>query len=208
MVHLFQRLQKHVPQRPLLVVMMAFGVWGTLKSYEWFHSSLPVQQRVEQIRNTAEGEYSVVTTLTFDASGDEFDPLAMRITLEGRVLFESFENQKAGVPVVVSPVPGLKTGINELLVEVGSGTASVESVGDDPFADSGFGESSVPAVKAPTLPVARAIRIQVLLGDQVVADQTLWSEPGEPVVGLIILDIPRNLSLPAGSPAHDQGHDH
>jgi len=46
------------------------------------------------------------------------------------------------------------------------------------------------------------------LGDQVVADQTLWSEPGEPVVGLIILDIPRNLSLPAGSPALDQGHDH
>ena len=208
MVHLFQSLQKHVPKRPLLVVVMALGVWGTLKSYEGFHASLPARQRVENIRNAAEGDYSVATTLTFDARGDDFDPLALRITLEGQVLFESDQIQKAGVPVVVSPVSGMKTGINELLVEVGSGTTSMETGGDDPFADADFGESSLPETEEPALPVARAIRVQVLLGNQLVADQTLWSEPGEPVVGLIILDIPENVPHSLESGGNHQGHEH
>ena len=117
------------PRRPLLVLVMAAAIWGSLTSFQKFRASLPKPEAVENQREDAQAEYAIAITLTFDAQGDAFSPLALRITLDGveKPLFESNTTVAAGVPVLISPVAGIKVGVNELLIEVGSGTNSTEA---------------------------------------------------------------------------------
>lgn len=177
-----------LPKRPLLVLVMAVLVWGSLASFLKFRASLPTPEIVENVRVDAQSVYSISITLTFDAQGDAFSPLALRVSLDGveEPLYESNTTIAAGVPILISPVAGIKVGVNELLVEVGSG--------------SGFAAASQQQT-------ANAIRVQVLANEEVIIEQTLWSEPGNTINGLIVLDVPENAAASA-SPTEHEGHQH
>lgn len=177
-----------LPRRPLLVLVMATAVWGSLTSFESFRASLPKPEAVENVRADAHSEYAITITLTFDAQGDAFSPLALRVSLDGvdEPLFESNTRVRAGVPVLISPVAGIKVGVNELLIEVGSGTDSTE---------------------ASLQQIAHAIRVQVRVNEEVIVERTLWSEPGNTISGLIVLDVPENTAASAPVAEHE-GHQH
>ena len=186
------------PKRPLLVLVMATVVWGSLLLFHKFRASLPTPEAVANVRADAQSEYAIAITLTFDAQGDAFSPLALRVSLDGvhEPLFESNLTVRAGVPVLIAPVAGIKVGVNELLVEVGSGTDfSNESAND--FGGGGGGADAGDATEASLHQVTHAIRVQVMANEDEVVDQTLWSEPGDTVSGLIVIDVPENTSARA-----------
>ena len=176
------------PRRPLLVIVMAAAIWGSLTSFQNFRASLPKPEAIDNKRDDAQAEYSIVITLTFDAEGDAFSPMAMRVSLDGvtEPIFESDTTLPAGVPVLISPVAGIKVGVNELLIEVGSGTDSTEATQQH---------------------VAHAIRVQVMADAIVIAERTLWSEPGNAISGLIVIDVPENRAANAAA-MEDEEHQH
>jgi len=191
------------PRRPLLVLLMATAVWGSLTLFQKFQASLPKPEAVENVRAAAQSVYEIEITLTFDAHGDAFSPLALRVSLDGvdEPLFESNTVVRAGVPVLISPVVGIKVGVNELLIEVGSGAV-------DGAAFAVLGGTDEPAARdAPLHQIARAIRVQVMANEEVIVDQTLWSEPGNTISGLIVIDVPENTAASV-TPAEHEGHEH
>jgi len=177
-----------LPRRPLLVLVMATAVWGSLTAFENFRASLPKPEAVENVRADAQSVYAITITLSFDAQGDAFSPLALRVSLDGvdEPLFESNTTVRAGVPVLISPVAGIKVGVNELLIEVGSGTDSTEATPQQ---------------------IANAIRVQIMANAEVIAERTLWSEPGNTISGLVVIDVPANTAANA-APAEHEGHEH
>jgi hypothetical protein len=177
-----------LPRRPLLVLVMVAAVWGSLTSFQKFRASLPKPEPVENVRAAAQSVYAIAITLTFDAQGDAFSPLALRVSLDGveEPLFESNTTVQAGVPVLVSPVEGIKVGVNELLIEVGSGKDSTA---------------------ASLQQISHAIRVQVRANEEVIVERTLWSEPGNTISGLIVIDVPENTAASA-TPAEHEGHQH
>ena len=174
------------PKRPLFVLVMATVVWGSLTLFQNFRASLPTPAAVENVRDDAQSVYAIAITLTFDAQGDAFSPLALRVALDGVVapLFESNTTVPAGVPILISPVAGIKVGVNELLIEVGSGANSTE---------------------ASPHQMAHAIRVQVLANEEVIVERTFWSEPGDVISGLIVIDVPENGAAGA-TPTEHEGH--
>jgi hypothetical protein len=176
------------PRRPLLVLVMATAIWGSLTSFQNFRASLPKPEVVENRRADAQAEYAIAVTLTFDAQGDAFSPLALRVSLDGveEPVFESNTTVQAGVPVLISRVAGIKVGVNELLIEVGSGTDSTEATPQQ---------------------IANAIRVQVMANAVVIAERTLWSEPGNTISGLVVIDVPANTAANA-APVEHEGHEH
>ncbi|MBT3890115.1 MAG: hypothetical protein HON92_04085 [Planctomycetaceae bacterium] len=193
------------PKRPLLVLVMATIAWGSLTLFQKFRASLPTPKAVENVRADAQSEYAIAITLTFDAQGDAFNPLALRVSLDGvaEPLFESKTTVRAGVAVLISPVAGIKVGVNELLIEVGSGTdSSVDST--NAF---GSGSADREITEAAVQQVAHAIRVQVLANEEVIVDQTLWSEPDDAVSGLILIDVPEN-SDARSTPVEHAGPQH
>jgi hypothetical protein len=183
------------PKRPLLVLVMATVVWGSLMLFHKFRASLPTSDAVANVRADAQSEYAIAITLTFDAQGDAFSPLALRVSLDGvhEPLFESNLTVRAGVPVLIAPVAGIKVGVNELLVEVGSGT----DFSDESANTFGSGVDDGEATEASLHQAAHAIRVQVMANEDEIVDQTLWSEPGDTVSGLIVIDVPENTSARA-----------
>jgi len=175
------------PRRPLLVLVMAAAIWGSLTLFQNFRASLPKPEAIENLRDDAQAEYSIAITLTFDAQGDAFSPTALRVSLDGVTdpVFESDTTVQAGVPVLISPVAGIKVGVNELLIEVGSGTDSTEATQQH---------------------LAHAIRVQVMADEVVIAERTLWSEPGNTISGLVVIDVPENSA--AKTAVEDEGHQH
>ncbi|MBT4012187.1 MAG: hypothetical protein HN617_16385 [Planctomycetaceae bacterium] len=184
---------------------MATIAWGSLTLFQKFRASLPTPKAVENVRADAQSEYAIAITLTFDAQGDAFNPLALRVSLDGvaEPLFESKTTVRAGVAVLISPVAGIKVGVNELLIEVGSGTdSSVDST--NAF---GSGSADREITEAAVQQVAHAIRVQVLANEEVIVDQTLWSEPDDAVSGLILIDVPEN-SDARSTPVEHAGPQH
>ena len=103
---------------------------------------------------------------------------------------------KAGTPVKIHPVPDLKVGINEFFIQVGTAeTPAVPELDgevDDPFAAAGFGDATEDAgdfnntdqgnslQQNEVVGVAKAVRVRIFDGDEVLVEKTVWSEPGRP----------------------------
>ena len=147
--------------RPLLVLIIAVVVLGSVQSLMWFQRSIPRRQAEDILTVVAEGAFQVRVTLTFDAVGDAFAPESLVIQHEGQELYRSEERIPAGQEVVLEDVEGIKLGENRFyLAAVGS--------------------------EQPTQP--RAVRFQVLRDGQVIGQQIFWGEPGEPVEGELVVD--------------------
>ena len=213
-----------VPIRPILAITISLVVCGLVGGYQIFVNTLPKRDVSEFVTLAARGDYTVEVTLSFEARGDAFDPTALLVRLDGKDLLEKTTPLPAGVPVRIHPVKDLIVGLNELFIQVGTGDSSTSSEVDaqDPFAAAGFeNDSPVPADSAQSFGigeasernrqkqgVAKAIRVRILDGLSVLVEKTLWSEPGETISSVIVLDIPETNDSVSTDPGEQDDHDH
>jgi hypothetical protein len=180
--------------RPFFALIVVLTTLGSVALYCYFVETLPARPSSEDVLLVAEGKFNVEITLTFDANADTafvIDPTSVLVSLEGRNLINSSEAFTAGRPVIAEDVAAVKVGPNEFWVEVHAGDAADE--GRDSFSiglDETAGEEKVA--------VARAVRVRILRDGIPIAEQTLWSEPGEPVEGKVSVVVPAD-----EIPSHD-----
>lgn len=153
-------------KRPLLALAIVLGILGTVWSYERFQASVqqPVSAPAERL---AADPYRLDITLTFPAAADAFalsDPYSLLLSFRGKTLLKETEPIESGRPLLVKQIPGVVEGRNEFYLEV----TPAES--DEPR--------------------EHAVRLRILRDNEVIAEQTLWSPPGEPVRGLTTLVVP------------------
>ena len=134
--------------------------------YLRFAESLRVKPVEAASQAQAAGTYSAQITLTFDAVADEFslEPTSLLFRQQSQDLLKRTDLVLAGEPIVIESLPGVVEGPNEFYFEC------------------------VPRNDGKA--VARAVRVQLLHDGQVVADKTLWAEPGQVPRGQITLDVP------------------
>jgi hypothetical protein len=153
-------------KRPLLALAIVLGILGTVWAYERFQASVkqPVSAPAEHLAAAA---YALDITLTFPAAADAFalnEPYSLLLTFRGETLLKETEPIDPGRPLQVKKIPNVVEGRNEFYLEV------TPAENDEPR--------------------DHAVRLRILRDDVVVAEQTLWSPPGEPVQGLMTLTVP------------------
>lgn len=180
--------------RPLLAIIIALGILASVAAYEWFVRTLPPIEVVDLSLEQAKGDFVVDVTLTFHAVKSDFalDDTTLLIKFEGKDIFRAEETIHAGTPLKID-VPDIKVGKNEFFLEVN--TPAIESA---PSEDNGFSLGTEDA-PGPARILSYAARIRVLRDDEEVADETIWSLPGQSIRQRVIVKIPDD--------SHE-GHDH
>lgn len=213
-----------IPLRPILAITISLVVCGLVGGYQVFVNTLPKRDVSEFLTMAAAGDYTIEVTLSFEARGDAFDPTALLVRLDGKDLLEKTTPLPAGVPVEIHPVEDLIVGLNELFIQVGTGDSSTAGEVDeqDPFAAAGFendnpaiddsaqsvGIGDASAMNGHPQGVAKAIRVRVFDGRSILVEKTVWSEPGETINSVIVLDIPEMKNpVPADTDEHGD-HNH
>jgi len=210
--------------RILLAALVLTFVPGVVLAYLAFQASIPAPAPVVSIAEEAAGQFDVELTLTFDVASDEFDlsKRSLVVTLGADVLLESSEPVKAGKPVVIRDVQGVKAGSNTFIVKAGvaeepagagAGAAGDPAGADDGFAIEGFSLDDNPPAAQPKPPGAepdaarlyRAMRVRVLRDGAPVATETIWSEPGGAVQGVFDLVVPAEAAPSDSTHSHSAG---
>ena len=162
--------------RPLLALSVASLILGGLWLYMTFRPQPALA--IAEPETAAEGRVDIELTLTFDAGPDAFaldvtDAPTLLVQLRGKDVLRRTDPILAGAQLRVEAVSGLVTGINEFFVQ------------------------ATPQDTA--APVARAVRVRILRNGYPMAEQTLWSEPGELVQGVVVVEIPTWSGVPQAS---------
>lgn len=152
--------------RPLAVLLLAIAVFGTLAAYERFVDTLPANHESAAEIPTAKGKFAVEVMLSFDAAKDAFtleDDPAVVVRMGGKELIRRDERATAGEVLRSDDVPGIVTGRNAFLIH------------------------AMPAEEH----AARrsAVQVRILRDDEVIAENTLWSAPGQPVDGEVVVEV-------------------
>ena len=164
--------------RPFLAVLITTTLIGGIYGYTRFTSHIrPARSEVREV--IASGQFAIDITLTFDAQGDEFANPSVLIKFQDQVLLERSDRVQAGQPLRISNVDGVQVGENDVFVQV----TPEDSTGSNDFDLETELESSAP------VELSRAIRVRMFRDDSVVAEKTVWSEPGQPVSGLIPVTV-------------------
>jgi len=158
--------------RPLLVLVITLAILGGLQLYMATRSVVHPNASA-YAPPAATGRFSLEVTLTFDAGPDAFalqvdDAPSVLVQHRGQDLIRSTRPVASGTTLRADDVAGVVAGRNEFSVRA----TPQEDAGD----------------------VARALRVRVFRDEVPVADETFWSEPGEPVEGVIALDVPADLA--------------
>jgi len=191
-------------KRPLFACVAVCVTLGSVALYAYFIRTLPPLPRAENLLEVAKGKFDIEITLTFDAEADKaflLEPTSVEVSLEGEPILQETQNFRAGHPVVAENVPGVKVGDNDFHVAVYSGDAArnLTNAADsesDAFS-LGFDQPSDEEDYA----VARAVRVRILRDGLPIAEQTLWSDPGKPVEGQVLVTVPTK-------EAHGHTYDH
>ena len=152
--------------RPLLALAIVIGILGSVAAYMKFQAAHQVVAEAPQ-EKAAKASYNLEVTLTFDAAADAFalqDATSLLVTFRGYAILKKTEPVIAGESLKVEDVAGIVEGRNEFFLQA---TPS----------DTG-GASQ------------HAARVRILQAENVVAEQTMWSPAGEPVQGLLTLEVP------------------
>ena len=171
--------------RPLLAIAVIIGALGSVRAYVSFVNSATGREHQQFQETAAEGRFHLDLTLTFDARSDVFNLESVLLSLHGDTpLLKIEEDVPAGTVLVVDPVEGIVVGENEFYLKVATGEA--ESGGESAFSLPGdeTSDESLPAEDR-----SRAVRVRVFQDDQLVAEKTLWSEPGQAVEGIIAVHL-------------------
>ena len=135
--------------RPLMVIVLAAGILSLMQGYQWFEASLPRRDVYQYEPPPALGEFAVVITLPFTAEGDDFDPVAVLLQLDGEPVLRKTDRVDSGqLRITLPKVPAAET---ELYVEIGASEALL----------TGY----------------RSVRLQLYRDRQLMGERTLWAEP-------------------------------
>src|SRR5688500_2247736 len=99
--------------RPLLVLLLAAAIFGTLAGYELFVNTLPEHSHTQHEVTAAAGKFAVELLLSFDAGKDEFslsEQPALLVRMGGHELIRRDERAIAGEPLRADDVPGIVPG--------------------------------------------------------------------------------------------------
>jgi hypothetical protein len=192
--------------RPVLAIVVIVVALGSVRAYISFVDSVTGREFAPIQEIQATGRFHVDLTISFDAHADVFTPESVLLELHGgRILLQMEESVAAGTVLTIDPVEGIVEGANEFYLKVSTAEAEAEEdgafslSGDDPPPESTSEGDLEGADKS------RAVRIRVFRDDQLIAEETIWSGPGEPVDGIV------TVHLPAGSGStedHDHDHEH
>lgn len=152
--------------RPLLVLVLALAIFGTLAVYERFVATLPPPERSTVELPEATGQFSLELTLSCDAAKDEFgldDDPAVVVRMAGEELIRVDQAAAADESLRADDVAGIVAGRNAVFLRV------------------------VPAPDFIALPCAA--RLRVLRDENVIAENTLWSQPGGVIAGEVMLEV-------------------
>lgn len=161
--------------RPLIALVGSALILLGVHFYLRFAASLRHQPAAVVTDTAATGVYSADITLTFDAQADEFslEPISLVFRHQTKELLKRTDLVAAGDPLMIRNIDGIIEGPNEFYLEV------------------------VPRDDGKQL--AKATRVRLFRDGVVVADTTLWSEPGQVPRGRITLEV---------TPAQEGSHDH
>jgi hypothetical protein len=152
--------------RPLLVILLAFGVFGALAAYERFVDTLPERGVSTPQDEIAAGKFAVELTLSFDAAKDDFalnDEPAVVVRMAGQDLLRADQAVTSGEPLQASDVAGIVQGRNAFYLRA---TPTQEFI-------------SRPC----------AARLRILRDEAIIGESTLWSLPGGLVQGELTVEV-------------------
>lgn len=191
-------------KRPLFACVAVGVTLGSVALYAYFIKTLPPLPRAENLLEVATGKFDIEITLSFDAEADKaflLEPTSVEVSLEGESILKESQSFTAGHPVVAENVAGVKIGDNDFHVAVYSGDAA-RNLTDTPNDDSDtFSLGSDEPSDEEDYAVARAVRVRIFRDGRPIAEQTLWSDPGKPVEGQVLVTVP-------AEEAHGHTHDH
>lgn len=165
--------------RPFFAILVVVTILGGMQAYMTYRPRPQAASAVIQ-ETSARGSFSVEVTPSFDAGPDQFaleldDAPSLIVQFRGKEILSHRDAIDAGTAVTVDDVSGLVVGGNEFFVR---------------------------ATPATLNDISLAIRIRILRDGSPLADQTLWSEPGEAPQGTVVIDVPP-WSQPEGEPVPD-----
>jgi len=175
--------------RPLLALVLSLVILGSVQAYMIFVNGLPRVVHNLPTEPAASGHFRLELTLTQDAQPDAFESTSLLVNLpqqEDRVLIHKEEVISALEPIVIDSLTGFVAGENELFIQVG--------VGDVGFDSTSAGEVALRRA---------AVRVQLFRDRVLLVDKTLWAEPGEPIQGKLVIDVPA-----INSKNESEEHDH
>lgn len=157
--------------RPLFVLILSISI---LLGMNWFLGLNPnvAADHSHQVAKVIEapGEFSIDVTLSFDAGPDQFaldvqeDAPSLLVQMNGNELLKRTGNLSASEsPIELRSIDGINVGNNDFYVQASPSDMTLRS---------------------------SSVRIRVLRDGAVIADKTIWSEPGEIVQGSLRLEVP------------------
>ncbi|MDP7205814.1 MAG: hypothetical protein QGH11_09610 [Pirellulaceae bacterium] len=187
--------------RPFLAIVVIAVALGSVKAYTSFVGSATGGNHQQFQETAAEGRFHLELTLSFDARGDAFNPESVLLKLHGdRILLQIEEPVSAGTVLDVDPVEGIVVGKNEFYLKVATGEDDTDAAGFSLSTEDVASEST----EAGGADKSRAVRIRVFQDDQPIAEKTIWSEPGQAVEGLVVIEV-SSADGPTGEHVHPEG---
>ena len=170
--------------RPLLAILVAVVILGGLQAYMRWRPR-PQTTRVDPVTRIAGGNFDLEVALTFAAGPDPFAldldaAESVVITLAGRDLLRETSPIAAGETLRVRDIKGIVAGPNEFHVRAFAQQENADLI--------------------------RGLRVRLLRDNLPIAEQSLWSEPGQPVEGAILVDV-RGESAADDHKPQDGNHD-
>jgi hypothetical protein len=189
--------------RPFYAFAAAGAILAIVAGYMKFQAAV-ARPPATIVEKTAEGKFDVELTLTFDAGADAFSlgGESLVVSFRDRKLIEKTEPIAAGTPLVIRDVQGIVAASSGESSDDASSTDA--SSADDAASAAGRNEFYIKATPAEpdretdefaldespsSRPVSRAVRVRILRDGVPIGDQTLWSEPGQPVEGVAAVEV-------------------
>lgn len=163
--------------RIIYSILLTFFLVGSTYLYSNFADSVrrePVEIKV----GMDSGQWKIKIDRTFDCVPDpDVGTDAMVVQLKGIDIFRKDKTIKFGDELAISPIAGIEQGFNEFFIE-----ASLSSINDF---DLDASEK------------AHAMRVRIYRGNQLITDQTFWSQPSDfTLVATVSFEAPVSNSKP------------
>ena len=161
----------------MLRIIGAILCWVLITGGLWFYmNNRSEPQRIEgEVIEKAEGEYRIELTTSFAAVPDPFaldvgdsPPASLELLINGNNVISVDRDMSAGEELTAEAPVGLVKGVNEFFV---SASPPLESVRK-----------------------AHAVRVRLYYGAELVAERTLWSEPGMKLAATFRVDLSEEAS--------------
>ena len=157
-------------KRPLLVLVLAMGILGSLASYSHFLAKLPplLAQGTELLAAT--GKFNIEISLSCDLAADPFEldqATSLLVRLAGQDLVHRKEPVATNQPLILENITGVTVGKNAFFVR---------------------------AIPVPnSIDHANCLRIRIFRNDLLLAENSLWSVAGESIGGEIVVTVPASV---------------